>query len=254
MIRRFVFLQAAVTMVAAIASPISPIGFGVPISEAVFKGIVGAQASLLGFWLAQGSSSAPVRWITTLAGLAWLTLASGLRPYFNEWELVLLTLRTAVVAGVFWGLREGGGYVLGAATDAEEGLPIQFRVGHLLLFTFAVALVMGTMPLAEDTQFGMYLYVLLVGAGFASITFVPCWAVFGRGDLKWRLFALTIVFLLIASALSYTAYSQTGRPTGAISWALWSITEVAFATLSLCWLRGLGYRMTRPETPSRSEI
>ena len=98
------------------------------------------------------------------------------------------------------------------------------------------------------------LLVLLVATGFASITLVPCWAVFGRGQLAWRLFAFAIVFLLISSVLSWTAYWQTSSATAAITWALWSTTEVAFATLSLCWLRRLGYRITRPGTPSRPGI
>jgi hypothetical protein len=72
--------------------------------------------------------------------------------------------------------------------------------------------------------------------------------------LAWRLFAFAIVFLLVASALSYSAYSQTGYVTGAVFWALWSTTEVAFATLSLGWLRRLGYRITRRLKPYRRGI
>jgi hypothetical protein len=254
MIRRFVFLQAAVTMVAAIACPASHAGLPVPIGPVLFRGIIGAQASLIGLWLAQGASSSLARWITSLAGLAWLGVAMALRPHFNGWELLLLALRTAVVGGVFWGLRHCGGYVLKPSTDAEQGLPFQFRIGHLLLLTLAVALVMGTMQLAEDTELGMYLYLLLVAAGLASLTLVPCWAVFGRGGVTWRLFAFAIVFLLIGTALSYAAYYQTGYPVVAIGWALCSTAEAAFAILSLYWLRRLGYRMTRPETPSRRGI
>jgi len=168
-----------------------------------------------------------------------------LRPNFNEWELVLLALRIAFVGGVFWGLRRCTGYVLGALTDAEEGLPLQFQIRHLLSLTFVVALVMGITQLTEDTQVGMYVYVFLVGAGFASIPLVVCWAVFGRGHLKWRMFAFTILVLLIVSALSFTAYSQTGSRTTALQWFLWSTIEAAFLALCLWSLQQSGYRIAR---------
>jgi len=45
MIRGFAFLQAIVAIAAAIACPKTQFG------SAVFNGIVGAQASLLGLWL-----------------------------------------------------------------------------------------------------------------------------------------------------------------------------------------------------------
>ena len=76
---------------------------------------------------------------------------------------------------------------------------------------------MGIMQLTEDTEVGMYVFVFLVGAGFTSIPLVACWAVFGRGHLKWRMFAFTMIVLLIVSALSFTAYCQTGSRATALS-------------------------------------
>lgn len=248
MIRLFVLVQATVTIAAALVCPRNSTGF------VVFHGIVGAQASLIGLWLAQGTPSAWLRWLTTLVALAWLGLGMKLRPFFNEWEFLLLALRTAVVGGVFWGLRLRAGYLIGLAGDAEEGLPLQFRVAHLLWLTLAVALTMGSWTLLEHSALGIYVYILLLGAGFASITLVPCWAVFGRGSLAWRLFALVAILLLIVSALSYSAYDQTGRLASAFSWAEWSTTEAAFATVSLLALRRLGYRVNRRTRPGGSKI
>jgi len=246
MIRGFVFLQAIVAIAAATACPKTQTG------SAVFNGIVGAQASLMGLWVGLGTSYSLVRLITALVGVTWLGLAMHLRPNFNGWELVLLALRIAFVGGVFLGVRRCTGYVLGALTDAEEGLPLQFQIRHLLSLTFVVALVMGITQLTEDTQVGMYVYVFLVGAGFASIPLVACWAVFGRGHLKWRMFGFTIVVLLIVSALSFTAYSQTGSRTTALQWFLWSTIEAAFLALCLWSLQQLGYRIARRATPNGS--
>ena len=243
MIRGFVFLQATVTVAAAIVCPTTQIG------SAIFNGIVGAQASLMGFWIGLGTSRSLVRVITTLAGFTWLGLAMYFRPHFNGWELVLLGLRTALVGGVFWGLRRCTGYVLGGPTDAEERLPFQFQIRHLLSLTFVVAFVMGILQLTERTALGMYVFVLLVGAGFASIPLVACWAVFGRGHLKWRMFAFTVIVLLIVCALSFTAYSQTGSKATALGWFLWSTIEAAFSALCLWRVQRLGYRITRRLTP-----
>ena len=244
MIRLFFLLQATVTIAAALLCPRNSAGF------VVFHGVVGAQASLIGLWLAQGTASAWVRWITTLVALAWLGLGMKLRPFFNEWEFLLLALRTAVVGGVFWGLRLRAGYRFGTAGNAGEGLPLQFRVAHLLWLTLAVALTMGSWTLIEDSALGIYVFILLLGAGFASVTLMPCWAVFGRGSPAWRLSALAAILLLIVSALSYSAYCQTGRLATALGWAGRSTTEAAFATLSLWSLRRLGYRITRRARPS----
>jgi len=238
MIRSFLLLQVATSLAAAFACASFAHG------SAVFHGIIGAQASLLGLWMVLGTSRAVFRLATVFLGFTWLVTSLVVHPNFNGWELVLLVLRTALASGAFLVIRSRG-YAFHATVKPGEGLPFRIHIHHLLVLTFFVALALTVLRSAEDTQFAMYLYIILVGGGFASLSIVTCWIIFARGRVGWRLFCLTICAALIATALSLTAYFQTNSVATAMDWCLMSTTEATYSALSCAWLRYGRYGVTK---------
>jgi hypothetical protein len=207
-------------------------------------GIAGAQASLLALWIGLGASRLSFRLITTVFGFAWLGLAMCFQPGFSGSELLLVIVPAAVATGAFSAIRTHTGRVLARPTDSDAGLPFQFHIRHLLLLTLIVALGMAVAHLTEDTGVEWIVYMFLMLACFASIPLAVCWAVFGRGKLKWRTSASTIIVLLVASAWSLTAYWQTQSRMVALYSFIWSVIEAAVFALSVWFLLRFGYRIT----------
>ncbi len=253
MIRVFVCLQVIASIAATVFCPTERPGSG------IFNGIVSAQAALLGLWLGQGRSHPLVRLVTAFGGLVWLAVAMNLRPNFNGWILIVFVMQTVIVGGTTWRLRLCAGYVLGGPADAEERLPLQFQIRHLLLLTFLVALVLGIFASIEEIALGLHAcglltygyrvlltaYMSLLGGGFALIPLAAYWAVFGRGRVGWRIFGFAIFAMMVVSALSFTWYHESGSLLMAFKWFLWSTTEAAFSVVSLWLLKRIGYRTTR---------
>ncbi len=253
MIRVFVVLQVIVSIAAMVFCPTERPGSG------LFNGIVSAQAALLGLWLGQGRSHPLVRLVTAFGGLVWLAVAMNLRPNFNGWILIMFVMQTVIVGGTTWRLRLCAGYVLGGPADAEERLPLQFQIRHLLLLTFLVALVLGIFASTEEIALRLHAWGLLtygyrfllfactslVGGGFALIPLAAYWGVFGRGRAGWKSLGFAVCSIMVVSALTFTAYHQTGSLLMALKWFLWSTTEAVFSVVSLWSLKRLGYRTTR---------
>lgn len=243
-LRVFVVAQMVVAILAALTY-----GSG-PIPRQMLLGVLGAQASLLGLWLSLGNASAKIRWLGTIIGIVWLTFAMMLRTDFNGWELLLLVIRVALVAYVLWNVfRRHHGRVLQVAngdraSGDEDGIPAQFKISHLLLITFAVALAMVIGPIVNDTAVaGIVFFVFVLGLAVAANSLIACWAVFGRGAIAWRVFSFVLVALLIAAALAIIESSQTQAPYAGSAWFLMSAVEAAFAAFSMAWIHRLGYRI-----------
>lgn len=236
--RRFWIVQAVASIVAAFA--IGPFGF----AGAVFDGIVGAQASLLGMWMGLGPGSRMNRRPTVLAGFTWLTVVMFVRPDFNGWELLLLALRLGIVSGVFLVVRVKG-YEFHNMVERGEGLPFQFHIRHLFALTFLVALVLAAMRMAKNTGLMLHLVVVVLAGSFALLAIVPAWTVFAEGRPGWRVFVLAVCVALTVTSLSLTAYFQTGSVATAMNWCLRCITEALFAALTCAWLRRRGYGVCR---------
>lgn len=244
MLRAFITFQVLAPLAVAVLSPRGPY------DGAVLEGILGAQAALVGAWIALGVPRLTVRLLAALPAIAWFALVLLLRPNFNGWILIQLGFQLAITARILSYLKRSSGWRLTTETLDEEGLPGQFRIVHLLALMVVVPLVWGIFPLLEYISFLahliVYLFVLLVALGFALPPLIAFWGVFGQGDPRWRALGSIIGILLAATAMAYAAYAQTNSRTVSISWLLWSVTTAVFAALSFGWLKRIGFRIGRP--------
>jgi len=231
MLRAFMAFQVLAPLVAVMACPEY-------YSEAGVHGILGAQAAVVGFWIALGAFPFPARVLTALPLLGWFAFILMLLPGFNGWIVLLLGLQIAVTVGIMVCARRSSHCVLTTKELGEEGLPWQFRIVHLLALMAAMALILGARYLP-----------LVLALGFAAPPLIAGWAIFARGDPGWLIVGGTIAILLAVAVMAYTGYAQTGSIDVSMSWLLWCVIEAAFATLSFWWLKRIGFRVGRPLKP-----
>lgn len=253
MVRAFIAFQLLAPLAVAILCPHDRYG------DAVLKGILGAQATLVGAWIALGASRVAKGLSGAVLTIVWFTIVLAQWRKFNGWIVVLLGFQVVVTAGVLHYSQRSSRSVLTTSDVEEEGLRLQFRISHMLLLMVAIPLLWGVVPMLSRLPFlahlsiGLYVYVFATAVGCAIPPLIACWAIFGRAALRWRVPAATIAILLAATAAAYVGYSQimimrmlpNARLLAGITWFLWSIVQATFAAVSFYWLKRLGFRVGR---------
>lgn len=243
MLRLFIVFQLLTPLVVAVACPQD--GY----CTTVVEGLLGTQATLLSFWIAFGPTRFRIKFLAALGVLGWFTGILHLRPYFNTWIVVLLGFQFAVTSLFLSRFRKRRGYSLTTDAPAEEGLPWQFSIRHLLVLMLAIPLVWGVFPLLLRIpgvgNLVVYLFVLLLAVGYSVGPLIVGWAVFARGKARLCASAASFGILAAATVMAYVNYAQTGSIVWAVRAFLCVTTSAFFAALSFAWLKLIGFRVAR---------
>ena len=249
MFRTFMAVQVLVPLILVTLCPRNQYANG------VIHGVLGAQAGLVGFWIAFATPRLLLRLLGALPVIVWFMFVLMSRPHYNGWYVLILAFQLAVSVAVLLATRQSARCVVSRAEIHEERLPWQFRLKHLLMLMVAVPVLWGVVPWLETLPFlagwniFMYTSLLLMAAGFAAGPLIACWAVYGRGSLRWRVSSTILATGLVAGLMAYTNYTMTssyvpyGRVINAAYWALWTVTSAGFAAVSFVWLKHLGFRL-----------
>jgi hypothetical protein len=225
----------------------------------VFRGIIAAQAGLVGVWLGVGQMQRKQRLIAAAAAAALFALVMValalnfklvwlLSPNGFGWQFLLLMARVLFVAGVFWQALGRDGYVLMAAGEPMQAGLLRFRLHHLVALMGLVALYLVVTQNLDGGPFYQVLlvvYVALMGLAYAANSLLASLMAL---EPKWtpgRIIAYGLSILAISLAIAGHAYHQTDNWNTARRTWLETMIEVAWLGGSLAVLRMPGMRLVR---------
>lgn len=244
--------------------------FCLPVIFAADSVLVG-QLMLLAFWAGLGTSGREYRITGTVAGTSYVALWWASPRMLALWispnpsgtaaigeygqELLQCGLLVLITAGVFLIMRRWFVH-LERVIDVDErpkSYRYQFSIQHLLVITTVTAIFMaasrGGVWGSED-QWKLILAILLFVGTLVANAFYAVRGTLSRGPIRWRLFLVFVVSLLLGIGITLMSGFAT------ISWwlgALMALTLVVptlVIVLSMLVVRSCGYRLI-PNSPAR---
>lgn len=217
-------------------------------------GIVLAQTSLLGFWVAFSSAARGVRLMGLIAGSICLELLLGIGAQDDDYAF-LATMTTGGIAAVFgvvrWRHADLRHFPQQAPRIGQEGMQLSIR--GLMLFTFIVAVtIIGAGEFRENVPRGPSLFrvsswsLCSVVVGIAGV-----WAGLGLGRPMLR----SAVVLLIAAVLgALFAHGIHRSHPQLYSYIIpMMLLQAGVLVASLLVVRSCGYRLVRKSASDVAE-
>jgi hypothetical protein len=219
-----------------------------------------AQACLIGVWLGVRRSSVLWRWGVAAIGVGLIAAASGFAQRLGVSSLtVLITFSLALIA-VFTTMtaillliaRKSYHAVLISDWRAEQGQTegFQFGVRHLLIVTFAVAMLLGLRGAAShllresEAVAGPILVMLFFGVALGVPCLVVLWATLGTKRPHERV-VVAMVFVLLVAMLTPLYFGEDWQEQGFWRMALPIVPMFAVIIVSLLVVRSAGYRLVQ---------
>ncbi|HET6880264.1 MAG TPA: hypothetical protein VFI31_08920 [Pirellulales bacterium] len=241
--------------------------------ELLVFGFYGSQISLGIIWAVLGA----IEWRRRLAAAV---LAAAPASYFllritseqtwqvESWLAVTFVQEFGVL--VLCGLLRAFHYriEIGTTAGATDTYPLQFSIGHLLIWTVAAALIVSAAkqvmlyaPGGRDWR--QWLELAIDGTTLAIVALAAMWMALGAGH-RWT--KVLVGVLLAASAgallwyveqqfLNYTARTWRYIPTASVGpwWIAWSLLAQPFLAALLLVLQITGYRLVRRRRPLKNK-
>jgi hypothetical protein len=216
---------------------------------AAWVGITFAQTCLLGLWTAFSNCSVLIRFIVSVAGVAYVGLLFAICVEVVEVAIVYMLMFTFAfvpIAIVFGVARRFGIELRHPRHTASHGGTRQFTIRQIMVLTVVVACVLAVnrfsrlpMPLEE------FAVILPSLAGpFIAVALAASWTIMGT-DHPWRGLVVT-TGLAIAAAISLNWWLMPHLDTP--FWAIATLTETLTMAVTLGVLRSCGYRLRRRST------
>ena len=244
---------------------------GTCLSAALFSG----QFGLVAVWAVVGVGRWYWRWpaMFVLAGLlagVWTAIAPSYDSSRWTAALIMQSLAVVVICGVlrFFGFRlrlldSLGRIADGATTNLE---PMQFQIAHVLVWTTALAIVMGIAKaldlLTADLFLGLYAaestFITTLGVLSAMVIVVALWTALGQGSAVLRYVLLICIALATGGGTGwYCDWKYRNTRMGAVWsnidrwyeigwwWLAWFLLAGGFLVASLLIFRAIGCRLVR---------
>jgi hypothetical protein len=250
--------------------------------------LLSGQMGLGVVWAFLGDTKWTIRWpamIVVVAGLFFLWLSFGNYGGQRRWT-ELLVLQIFTLSALCGGLRLRGFRLLilqeqdRLGQGDERRRPLQFGIKHVLIWTTALAVVLGVarafdllswQGALELARNGL-LWKLMVATTSAMVIIVALWVALGRGHWALR-YSLGPVFALVVGwgLAAWSSYNFTTLRTlltsGAVAWYQsdwevlawyefgswwigWLLLSGGLLAATLIILRVLGYRLVRLARPA----
>lgn len=222
-------------------------------------GVLTAQAALLGFWAAFSDAKPGARIVGLIAGACWLEALLRLAGEGHVGFHGLTATAVVVSAGALWYVR-----IRKARLDRVAGKPdptggyregLRFSIRGLMLFTMAVALVVGgarSMRRVFDDGPPVLPLIAIWAICFAACGLAAAWAALGLRRPFGRGLAVLLMAAVLGGLFGYGVGTDSDEWEVYCYFVIVMLLDALLVFLTLLVVRSAGYRLVPRADPVKS--